>query len=288
MLRKAVVTVGVVVGVLGFCCMSYGADLDKGLSFYLPFDNSLKAKVSTGVEAPKKTPIVKYEKGVKGEGVVINGTDRLDYKVKKGYLSFERGTISLWIKANFDDISFREKIGIELKRLDSLEEKDGKKRTRYYLSYTPLSISSKDRVGLWISHSQPYDFAVSVLLPGSHHYKSAHPFELEKDKWINLLYAWDVEEESIEFYVNGKRIETKINGSDFWNMPDKINYDACTIRINGTQIHGGAYTILSHNDRRKLLKEFIPENYTYTIDELRIYNRALSEEDVKELFLLFY
>ena len=110
MFKKVVVMVGMVLGIWGFCGLGYGADLDKGLGFYLPFDNSLDAKVSGGIESPQKAPEVKYEKGVKGEGVVINALDKLIYNAEDGYFSFERGTISLWIKANYDNAGFVETV----------------------------------------------------------------------------------------------------------------------------------------------------------------------------------
>ena len=270
MLRKAVVMVSAIVGVLGFCCLGYSADLDKGLGFYLPFDNSLDAKVSSGVEVPKKAPIVKYEKGVKGDGVVINGMDKLVYPVKKGYLSFEEGTISFWVKANYDNPAFREKV-------------NKNKRTQgWYFTQYFIDVGSWDklRCEFYLCQIDSFRFALAVQ---TGHYKDANFSSLEKDKWVNFLCTWNTDDENLEFYINGKRTEgrliSKKGFEDFWELPEEIDYSLCTIMIGGAAFHGTKTAA----ERKRLSSEFLPKNFTYTIDEFRMYNRVLTEEEIEEL-----
>ena len=222
MFKKAVVTVSVLVGVLGFCCLGYGADLDKGLSFYLSFDNSLDAKVSGGIETPQKAIQIEYEEGVKGKGAVINGMDRLIYKAKKGYFSFEEGTISMWVKPNYDDDAFRGEI-----------DKDRKAKGWYFSQgFVSIYESKVNKLGLGLSHSNRRKSAANLYTyPTVQHFKFGS-VSFEKGKWINFLYTWNALDENIEFYINGERAETQIHGrEDFWDMPEEIDYSLCRITI---------------------------------------------------------
>ena len=282
MLKKAVVMVGMAVGVLGFCCMSYGTDLDKGLSFYLPFDKSLDAKVAGGIESPQKAPEVEYEKGVKGEGVVINGMGKLIYNTKDGYFSFERGTMSFWVKANYDNAGFVETV----KKHDSTQEK-GYFSQQFIRAAAARGYREKCRLASGLVQTGGKRFVANLFTyPQIQHYK-AGKFGLEKGKWVNLLYTWSVDEENIELYIDGKRVEAAIEPkrNDMnWELPDEIDYSMCQISFSGAFIHNPRR--ISTNKKKKLeeiLADILPDNFTHTMDELRIYNRVLTEEEIEEL-----
>ena len=288
MLRKAVVMVGVVVGVLGFCCMSYGADLDKGLGFYAPFDGSMNAKISGGIESPQKAIQVKYEEGINGKGAVINGMDKLVYKAEEGYFSFERGTISFWVKANYDNAGFVETV----KKHESTQ---GGYFSQMFIKAAATNANWKKLpLTLRLVQTGGKRFqANACTYPSIQHYKSAS-LGLEKGKWVNLLYTWDVDEENIEFYVDGKKVKSKISQksgiSMSWEMPDeKIDYSMCEITISGASIYAvrGGKTIYARKRKKlqEMLADILPDDFTYTIDELRIYTRVLNDDEVKELVM---
>ena len=285
MKRVIAASIVLVSGVVLFSGFSYAQE--KGLSFYATFDKTLEARVAGGTEPFHLTvdEEARFEKGVKGEALILNGMDSLTCKTKKGYFSFKKGTISIWIKMNFNGKSFSEKIGEELKKQTFIEEfaYDEEERVGGYTLFYELISILGNKMGFWISHKHQEDRSAAVVMtyPSILHIKRAG-FPFEKDKWVNLLYTWDTEEENLEFYVNGERTEGRIRGTDIWDIPEDIDYDACRITINSTYIGGGGR--MTTDQRKELLKKLIPDNFTYTIDEARIYDRALSEKEIKGLY----
>ena len=87
MLRRIIGLVSVVVGIWGLSSSGYGADLDKGLTFYLPFEDSLDATVKGGIENPdfqfeiSKEDFTKLMTG-KAYGLILMATKKM--KMTKG------------------------------------------------------------------------------------------------------------------------------------------------------------------------------------------------------------
>ncbi len=273
MLRKVVVLVSVVVGVLGLGCFAHGGDPDEGLTFYLPFDNSLDAKVPGGIETPQKAPEVQYEEGVKGKAVVINGVDKLTYKVKEGYFLFEEGTISIWVKSNYDNAAFRKEVSEDIKTQG------------WYFAQSFIEASDwwRAKLALYLCQTGKDSFQANVYTyPLIQHLKTTKLF-LEKGKWVNFLYTWHVMDESLDFYIDGKKVKGAVSGlkdsRDLWDMPEKIRYNLCRIDIGGGSIQGEK----TDAERKEILAAILPDNYTHTIDEVRIYDRVLDEEEIEQL-----
>lgn len=272
MLKRSIMLVSMLIGVFRW---TYAEDLEKGLCFYLPFDGNLDAKVSEGIESPQRSVESRYEKGIKGKGLIINGMDKLSYNAKRGYFSFEKGTISLWIKPNYDDVAFREKVDKDIKTQE------------WYFAQQFFGVGNWGEVKSSLALSQNVDGFHSTLYthPNIQHYKTAK-LSLEKDKWINIIYTWDISDKDLELYVNGSKVKTKISQlADDWNVPEETDYAKCTIDIGGGYMVDKREKKRTADEKNAIWKTILPENFTFTIDEARIYDRVLEENEIKLLYV---
>jgi len=282
MLKKVILLISLV---LGFSFYSYGETIDDGLVFYACFDGNMKARTETGILRPDTRPAKSsFEKGVKGQALKIKNRYSLYYSLDVKCLPFAKGSASLWMKANYDNTSFRE-------AADKLRKEVG-----WFWSHHFLKMGDLSKLKISISFGQDnYILGVSgfgfrvYTYPRIQHRKGIKlPFE--QGKWIHFLYTWDVAENSLEFYIDGDRVSAEIKESEdaTWNIPEKIEAKTSIIKICdqlAINYHGKNLTTEEQKEIRKEFEEELGvEDYTHSIDEVRIYNRVLEKKEIESLF----
>jgi len=279
MLKKIILLISLV---LGFSFYGYGETVEEGLSFYLSFDNNIDAKTESGIMKPKRRYALKklnFEKGVKGEALIMAEADGLHYEIEKSCFSLNKGTISLWVKANYDNPGLME--------LTDALKKD--RRWFFIQPFLRLQCEPKEsRMGLSLIQNYKGLGAYIRTYPQIAHRRQIK-LPLGEGEWTHLLSTWDTEKRSFEVYIDGNRITAEIHEPEnaTWNIPkEKIAH--YLIRICGRP--GIAYYArdLTREEKKEIgeeiREELIPEDYTHSIDEVRIYNRVLEKKEIESLF----
>lgn len=115
----------------------------------------------------------------------------------------------------------------------------------------------------------------------SHNGPRAGDLLLHKQKWTNIIYTWDIAGHSLKLYIDGKEVpmpeESKDNKT--WDGPP-AGFDS---RKGSIDIGGGSYGAPKDSTRNPKEVLPFPEDFKYTFDEVRIYNKVLTHTEIKEL-----
>ena len=196
------------------------------------------------------------------DGDLKDSSGKGNHGTAEGNITFEEGKIGK--AARFDGSSY-----IEVKDSDSLDLTDGftfamwlnKEEIKSNLPYTPIlnkggSVLSPYRLDLVLGHRTPGIFLVDESRSWSNEFRSDN-INIS-NRWTHLSVTWDGEK--ARFYIDGDlKGLVKTEGTDCL----KCNNEALIIGMitdQSTAIYDGM------------------------MDELRIYNRALSYEEIKLLY----
>lgn len=251
-----------VVSIWGFFSTAYGQDLNKGLCFYLPCEQSMEARLTEGTVVPRETIVLSYEKGVKGDGLVIGGLQSLSYRLKNNAVLFKAGTISLWIKPNYDVVKF-----LAEGKLFSSQHKASFFQNIAGIR-SPVELSAR----MGFSGGKYFEEVCTAPKCSRQHARYKYEFFWRKGEWLHMVATWSTELEEMEFYLNGEKTGGRSDPSP-WNIAESPAQEGATIMLGGGEF-----------SPRVEEKQPLPDNFTYTIDEVRIYDRAMEPEDVQELF----
>jgi len=280
MLKKIILLISLV---LGFSFYGYGETVEEGLSFYLSFDNNIDAKTESGIMKPKRRYALKklnFEKGVKGEALIMTEADGLHYEIERSCFSLNKGTISLWVKANYDNPGLME-------LTDALKEDRGWFFVQDFLRFQCEPRESK--MGLNLIQNYKGLGAYIRTYPHIGHFRQIK-LPLEEGKWTHLLCVWDTEKRSFEVYIDGNKIITEIREPEnaTWDIKEE-KIEHYLVRILGRPgINYYARDLTREEQkeiREEIREELIPEGggYNHSIDEVKIYNRVLEEKEIESL-----
>lgn len=234
----AAAAIGLGVAAVGRSEVPAVPDLEKGLTFYAPFDGSLEAKVAVGSKKPIKEKDVKLVEGKFGQGADVKGAAQLYYPGGKNF-SMKQGTVAMWFKRNkawsaSSFILFKAVGGADWNR-DSLY----------------LMVTEHEQLRAWVWDSKAEQKMIM----------SPNGISYEADKWYHFTATFT--DGAVKMYIDGKEINYATAADPMLEMP--------SAEVKNLQF-GSDYTPDSVADG--------------VLDELRIYDRPLSSDEVAKLAAL--
>lgn len=245
------------IGWLLFTLSSYSEE--KGLVLYYSFDNvknnTIEDLSGNGNNLCSDKGFVLTE-GVKGKGLLFDG--KTVYSIPdKDCFSFKNGlTISMWIKMDMESVRWVAFI----KKAEGVEKtpKGWKRNPTAYVPFKGFNLGTYGSSRPIPLNEAPFRFTVGdeenreTLLT-----KPISRFT-SPGKWFYICatYNPDPKDRGMRIYINGKIVKEKIMIS----MPEDITNNAPLILGKDLTFFKGG------------------------MDELKIYNRVLTEKEVKELF----
>jgi len=271
----------------GVSPVKYPANLGKGLTLYLDFEESLEANASKGSGSPLK-PLKDphYVQGIKGKGL------KLDIERKRplaydanGNLSFRKGTISFWLKPEHEP-ELIEKIREEL--AEEYESR-GKDPDNYYFSARILWTNLTRLANMNVTMSRGKTAFVFRFFSCRKGVEIKHvtmfipiaEMGLNAKEPTHIAATWDGDGKRMtEFcvYADGRLVGRRDCKEEetVYEVQKFLDYSDMDINIGGWSSNFVPKNIF--NRVRHHMKKI-----GYTYDELRIYDRALSAQEVKAL-----
>jgi len=225
---------------------AWGQASAKGLIFRASFDRGVDADTAVGsVKALPQGEVV-LTKGIKGQGVLVNGGPKCELKYESaGNLNGKEGTISLWACSKgftLDDEFFH----VFFDSYDSpMKNGDALILYKHFKTYNTVQLLIRPRG----ENSQAYSSA-------------KRDFRWRPGEWHHLAAVWG--NGSLCFYVDGDKMTERAYPGEFTGF--------------GKFFYIGA----SHNRW-----SFRPPAPDTIVDEVRIYNRKLSDEEIRAGFREF-
>lgn len=273
--------------------------LNEGLTFYVNFEDSADAVVAAG-DGSLKTGTsdsgsyarnkIAYADGIRGKGLISapQQAGEMSFYFAEGNVPVRDGTISFWLKPNFAP----EDMKAMRKELETLMEKEGRSLAEWHTFdfrlleafASPFLAKIADRmVYVW---SYRLDDACRIS-----HYLHPFPprvevsFPYQKDAWMHLATTWtplDRQSVCYRFYRNGELFATETRKCDRPELLAELQ-----------DLENAGLPLVSYLEPMKYMSRPVdlikkmPEKagaLQCIIDELRIYGRALTAEDVRQLY----
>jgi len=263
------------------------ADLNDGLVAYYPFEDTINDATSNANHGIVNG-VLEYVEGISGQAARFNGTQGIKLPIKlNGIADNQYLTIAFWGKANTKESTFITNANY------------GDSSTSVVLSATNIGIVSRSLGELWWNGYCPGANAVIIsgeLSVPEHCTSTKRPTiydfghsEVDYTAWHHYVLTYDNNVERV--YIDGNLVaEVEIgadqiggyNGSDKYPRHDEDSgiscNNACFDRSLNIGVLNNAFSYpVSKIDGTRL---------NGLIDELRIYNRALSESEIGELYQL--
>lgn len=246
--------VGLVSGLIAcFCLISLVNASDEGLVAYYSFENNLNDLSGEGNNGQSLSP--EYTGGKFGQAHLSTRSNS-DIVIKDSKsLRVQSMTIELWIKPDFSDVGDTTNI--------ILSKETNWAAGGYHIDYQHFKTGIMDVIGINFK-------LMEGGMSAQGYYNTLAPITLEKGKWYFITGTFDGTTRKV--YINGQLWENKCHvdgpGGSEWD-------DKCATKIkifhDSTSIHIG-----------NSANSYDTKNYWRgAIDEVRIYNRALTESEIK-------
>jgi len=225
----------------------------EGLVAYYNFENNLNDLSGEGNNGQSLSP--EYTEGIFGQAH-LSTSPNSDVVIKDSKsLRVQNMTLLLWIKPDFSDVGDNTNV-ILSKELNGAAG-------GYLIDYQHFKTGILDVTGINFK-------LMEGGMSAQGYYNTLAPITLEKGKWYFIAGTFDGTTRKL--YINGKLWENKchVDGPGGSEWDDKC---ATNIKIfhDSTPLHIG-----------NSADPYAPKNYWRgAIDEVRIYNRALSAEEIK-------
>ncbi len=230
--------------------LAYASEAPKPI-FELPFDGNPDA-ITKGKAQPIKAENLTYADGVKGKAVLIAKNSLLEYSTE-GNLNQERGTVTLWFKPNW-----------------RASEQLSDDRSNWHCLFSepfPKGAPGKDaRHGsgalwfwFWGHHYRGdiSDINDTYLIGGNQ--------GLDQTKWVHLAMTWDIDKGHC-IYMNGIAAGMPGDGNSPLNVKKGAN-DFSSLKNKFASFFVGS-------------QEGKEAKADGLIDEFKIYDKALSQEEL--------
>lgn len=149
----------------------------KGLLLYLPFDGFLEAQYARGDENATVEGELKFEKGMKGQAVLIGEDIILNY-ARADNFNAEKGTVMMWVRPNWASSSMGSSDNRTLFFIDRVTK-------IYYSGYTK-------GYNAMCRKENGDDFVIG----------STENTLFEKGTWHHFAFTWD-NSKGLKVYLNG-------------------------------------------------------------------------------------
>jgi len=245
-IRKIFLSLVIIISLI----IAYTEEIPKPI-FELPFDGNAIA-ITKGKSQPLKAENLSYTDGVKGKAVFIAQNSLLEYSTD-GNLNQEKGTITLWFKPNWRA---------------SEQSSDNRANWHCLMSQPfPKGAPGKDaRHGsgalwfwFWGHHYRGdiSDINDSYLIGGNQN--------LDQTRWVHLAMTWDIDKGHC-IYMNGIPAGMPGDGNSPLNVKNRAR-DFSALKNKFASFFIGS-------------QEGKEAKADGLIDELKIYDRALSQEEI--------
>jgi len=253
-MNKKLIIGFIIFSFISFCNIARSSE--KGLVYYLPFENSLNATVCTNeYNSPAQARGIKFVDGINGKGIYVGGWGERNYK-KAPLLEYngeklfgKEGTISFWVSPSWDGY-----IKEPLPWYYFFVAMGGKEDSDFTGKYIQPKENKYTRISIWMYY---------WLQCGINGTK-------KNIKW-KCRNAW----------MRG----------DWWFITLTWNKDKAKLYVNGVPQEGAGDIKLT--DIQKFYIGSLPFIWTRryrancVFDEFKIYNRALLDEEIRKNFRKF-
>jgi hypothetical protein len=233
----------------------------SSLVAYWSFDGDANETISGNASATSQTTIVN---GFKGQAVNFNANNPswLTYEAGEAITGLQSFTISFWVNPTFVDN-------------DANNSNDG--------IIGLVGLSNPDRFWgniEWFieNNSNPDAAIIKVILTNNNAVETdivVNSYKGLFDNWTNHTLTYDAATSTLSYYINGSRLATKTTP---WTGP--IAFVNSGPMVMGTVQFQTSPSLTNHGP------EDWASHLTGAIDEVRIYNKALSETDINALVVL--
>ena len=168
---------------------SFDAKIAAGTKTASPGEEEVNCALPYGKEKKKRTmkwtsTAPTFEKGVKGQGVLVDEPDTLAYTANDGNINKDRGTIMMWVRPKFSSED-----GLAYKYFFHMTKVRKRKAGRLYVELA---------VFYWKGNT----FRVQFCSDDTE--KNVYcPKPFKKDEWLHLAFVWDMDD-AMALYVNGE------------------------------------------------------------------------------------
>ena len=225
--------------------VSLNNEISFGPIFYTSYDNGFKPDIAGGSYNFLKISDAKLGSGKFGQAAKIEGDSQIGYS-RTGNFNIESGTIAFWLNSSYDSDNDKNYI------LFNLNSGYAKAADKYFLigkmTRKELKIHNKLAFGMEDSRDTDYWCYIND--------------DLLANKWYFVVATWSY----------GGNYKLYIDGSD-----NNLAYYKENRNLGNAPKFGADFYVGAEN-------EYFKSSSDYLIDEVMIFNRVLSDNEVSQLF----